>query len=106
MDTVGLLVTLEAKAGKEDELASFLAGALPLVQRSHRRRYGSPSESHPRGSRSSTPSPATPAATHTFPAKSPTALIEAAPELLPEPPASKRSTSWPKSSPSQSGHST
>src|ERR1700761_8322449 len=33
MDTVGLLVTLEAKAGREDELASFLTGALPLVQR-------------------------------------------------------------------------
>jgi quinol monooxygenase YgiN len=32
MDTVGLLVTLEAKSGKQDELASFLAGALPLVQ--------------------------------------------------------------------------
>jgi quinol monooxygenase YgiN len=32
MDTVGLLVVLEAKPGKEDELASFLAGALPLVQ--------------------------------------------------------------------------
>jgi hypothetical protein len=30
MDTVGLLVMLEAKPGKEDELASFLAGALPL----------------------------------------------------------------------------
>jgi quinol monooxygenase YgiN len=32
MDTVGLLVMLEARPGKEDELASFLAGALPLVQ--------------------------------------------------------------------------
>jgi quinol monooxygenase YgiN len=32
MDTVGLLVMLEAKPGKEDQLASFLAGALPLVQ--------------------------------------------------------------------------
>lgn len=32
MDTVGLLVTLEAKPGREDELASFLTGALPLVQ--------------------------------------------------------------------------
>ncbi|HEX4010276.1 MAG TPA: antibiotic biosynthesis monooxygenase [Solirubrobacteraceae bacterium] len=32
MDTVGLLVTLEAKAGREDELAGFLTGALPLVQ--------------------------------------------------------------------------
>lgn len=32
MDTVGLLVTLEAKAGREEELASFLTGALPLVQ--------------------------------------------------------------------------
>ena len=32
MDTVGLLVMLEAKPGKEDELAKFLAGALPLVQ--------------------------------------------------------------------------
>ena len=32
MDTVGLLVTLEAKPGREDELATFLAGALPLVQ--------------------------------------------------------------------------
>jgi len=29
---VGLLVTLEAKSGKEDELAAFLKGALPLVQ--------------------------------------------------------------------------
>jgi quinol monooxygenase YgiN len=33
MDTVGLLVLLEAKAGKEDDVASFLAGALPLAQR-------------------------------------------------------------------------
>src|SRR5256886_870974 len=32
MVTVGLLVTLEAKPGKEDELASFLAGVLPLAQ--------------------------------------------------------------------------
>jgi quinol monooxygenase YgiN len=32
MDTAGLLVLLEAKAGKEDDVASFLAGALPLVQ--------------------------------------------------------------------------
>jgi quinol monooxygenase YgiN len=32
MDTVGLLVTLNAKPGREDELASFLTGALPLVQ--------------------------------------------------------------------------
>ncbi len=32
MDTLGLLVTLEAKPGREDELASFLIGALPLVQ--------------------------------------------------------------------------
>ena len=32
MDTVGLLVTLEAKPGREDELVTFLAGALPLVQ--------------------------------------------------------------------------
>jgi quinol monooxygenase YgiN len=32
MDTVALLVELEAKAGKEDELATFLAGALPLVE--------------------------------------------------------------------------
>jgi hypothetical protein len=31
MNTVGLLVVLEAKAGKEDDLASFLSGALPLV---------------------------------------------------------------------------
>ena len=32
MVAVGLLVTLEAKSGKEDELAAFLKGALPLVQ--------------------------------------------------------------------------
>jgi quinol monooxygenase YgiN len=32
MVTVGLLVTLEAKPGKEGELASFLASALPLAQ--------------------------------------------------------------------------
>jgi quinol monooxygenase YgiN len=32
MDTVGPLVLLEAKAGKEDDLASLLAGALPLAQ--------------------------------------------------------------------------
>jgi quinol monooxygenase YgiN len=29
---VGLLVTLEAKPGKEDDLAAFLRGALPLVE--------------------------------------------------------------------------
>jgi quinol monooxygenase YgiN len=31
MVTVGLLVTLDAKPGKEDDLAAFLKGALPLV---------------------------------------------------------------------------
>lgn len=31
--SVALLVTLEAKPGKEDEVASFLAGGLPLVER-------------------------------------------------------------------------
>ena len=29
---VGLLVTLEAKPGKEDDVAAFLKGALPLVE--------------------------------------------------------------------------
>ena len=32
MVTVGLLVTLEARPGKEGELAGFLASALPLAQ--------------------------------------------------------------------------
>ena len=32
MVTVGLLVTLEAKPGKEEDLAAFLRGALPLVE--------------------------------------------------------------------------
>ena len=32
MVTVGLLVTLEAKAGKERDLVAFLEGALPLVE--------------------------------------------------------------------------
>jgi quinol monooxygenase YgiN len=32
MVTVGLLVRLEAKAGKEVELGNFLSGALPLAQ--------------------------------------------------------------------------
>lgn len=32
MVTVGLLVTLSAKPGKEAEVADFLAGALPLAQ--------------------------------------------------------------------------
>ena len=32
MVAVGLLVTLEAKPGKEDDLAAFLKGALPLVE--------------------------------------------------------------------------
>ena len=32
MTTVGLLVRLEAQSGREDEVASFLEGALPLVQ--------------------------------------------------------------------------
>jgi quinol monooxygenase YgiN len=32
MVTTGLMVRLEAKAGKEDELASFLRGAVPLVE--------------------------------------------------------------------------
>jgi quinol monooxygenase YgiN len=32
MVTVGLLVTLNAKPGKEDDLASFLESALPLAQ--------------------------------------------------------------------------
>ena len=32
MVTVGLLVTLQARPGKEDELAGFLAGALPPLE--------------------------------------------------------------------------
>jgi quinol monooxygenase YgiN len=32
MVTVGVLARLEAKPGKEDEVADFLAGALPLAQ--------------------------------------------------------------------------
>ena len=32
MVAVGLLVSLEAKPGKEDDLAAFLKGALPLVE--------------------------------------------------------------------------
>jgi quinol monooxygenase YgiN len=32
MTTAGLLVRMEARAGKEDDVASFLEGALPLVQ--------------------------------------------------------------------------
>jgi quinol monooxygenase YgiN len=32
MVTVGLLATLNVKAGKEDDLASFLKSALPLAQ--------------------------------------------------------------------------
>ncbi len=32
MVTVGLLVTVTAKPGKQDELAAFLASALPLAQ--------------------------------------------------------------------------
>jgi hypothetical protein len=32
MVTVGLLATLNAKSGKEDDLASFLNSALPLAQ--------------------------------------------------------------------------
>ena len=32
MVTKGLIVRLEAKAGKEDELAAFLQGALPLAE--------------------------------------------------------------------------
>jgi quinol monooxygenase YgiN len=32
MVTVGLLVTLDAKPGKEDDVAAFLKGALPLVE--------------------------------------------------------------------------
>lgn len=32
MVTVGILATLKAKPGKEDELADFLRGALPLAE--------------------------------------------------------------------------
>jgi quinol monooxygenase YgiN len=32
MVTLGILARMEAKAGKEDEVAAFLEGALPLVQ--------------------------------------------------------------------------
>ena len=32
MVTTGLIVRLEARAGKEEDLAAFLAGALPLVE--------------------------------------------------------------------------
>ena len=36
MVTTGLIVRLEARAGKEEELAAFLREALPLVQRETR----------------------------------------------------------------------
>ena len=32
MVTTGLIVRLEARAGKEEEVAAFLQGALPLVE--------------------------------------------------------------------------
>ena len=32
MVTVGVLARLEAKPGKEEEVATFLAGALPLAE--------------------------------------------------------------------------
>ena len=32
MVTVGLLALLKAKAGKEEEVAAFLTGALPLAE--------------------------------------------------------------------------
>ena len=32
MTKLGLLVTLEAKAGKEAQVANFLTGALPLIE--------------------------------------------------------------------------
>ena len=32
MVRLGILATVQAKPGKEDEVASFLAGALPLVE--------------------------------------------------------------------------
>lgn len=36
MVKLGILVRLVAKAGKEQEMATFLSGALPLAQQEHR----------------------------------------------------------------------
>ena len=44
MVTVGLLVTMQAKPGKEDELAGFLAACLPLAQAV----YGAEASGEPR----------------------------------------------------------
>ena len=71
MNTVGLLVVLEAKAGKEDDLASFLTGALPLVQQEPKRQHGSLPRSDRPGSRSLTRSPTTTDGTPTSPTRLP-----------------------------------
>ena len=41
MVTVGLYVELQAKPGKEDEVANFLRAALPVVQREDQTQPGS-----------------------------------------------------------------
>jgi len=71
MVTVGLLVRLEAKPGKADEVAHFLEQALPLVEQEPATIAGSRSVLALRRSGSSTPSPVTRAVRHISLALSP-----------------------------------
>ena len=71
MVTKGLIVRLEAKAGKEDELAAFLRDALPLVQGEPQTVAWFALRAARRRSRSSTPSPTRPDGKPTSTARSP-----------------------------------
>ena len=59
MVTVGLVVRLTAKPGKEAEVTSFLEGGLALVEENRPPSPGSRSALAHRSSASSTPSPTT-----------------------------------------------
>ena len=71
MVTTGLIVRLDAQPGKEEELATFLVDALPLVESEPRPSPGSPSEPVTHRSRSSTSSPTRRDVRHTSTGPSP-----------------------------------
>jgi hypothetical protein len=69
--TVGLLVTMEAKPGREHDVEQFLDSGLSLVNQNREPRYGSPCASAAPPTGSSTCFSTTPAAMRTSTGRSP-----------------------------------
>ena len=92
MVTKGLIVRLEARAGKEDEVAAFLQGALPLVEDEPQTVAWLAVRVSDRRSRSSTSSPTTPAGRCISPARSLQRSAKRQRNCCPSRPKSSRST--------------